>query len=215
MRKARFLASLALGALLFVTIRLAVAPLGDTIAGVITERVIPAPSLAPPSNRAAESEPGLAEQTAAEPGPFDVAESLPAGSLPRRVAARAPTPRRETLEETKDGGARVASPGDAPRGTIVVPASVVSRAVAKRDVAATNAIAPDGAPLGARLAGVSKYRAGLRDGDVVVSVAGTRTPTVEAMVAVGLQAASGGATRLSGRVVRGEATYDVVIELPK
>ena len=39
MRKARFLASLALGALLFVTIRLAVAPLGDTIAGVITERV--------------------------------------------------------------------------------------------------------------------------------------------------------------------------------
>ena len=66
----------------------------------------------------------------------------------------------------------------------------------------------------ARLAGVSKYRTGLRDGDIVVSVAGTRTPTVSAMASAAMQAASSGATRISGRVVRGDASYAVVLELP-
>ena len=97
----------------------------------------------------------------------------------------------------------------------MVPASAVTRAMQRRDVGATNASAADGSPLGARLVGVSRYRTGLRDGDVVVSVAGTRTPTVEAMVGTAMRAASGGATRLSGRIVRGDATFAVVIELPK
>lgn len=207
MRRARFLASLALAALLFVTIRLAVAPLGDAIAGTITDLVAPSPSRAPAAAPLAEGE--------GEPDPEAFGPPGPPVALPRRIASRASTPRRETVEETKDGGARVPAPSDAPKATIVVPASVVTRAIEKRDVGATNALAPDGSPLGARLAGVSKYRTGLRDGDVVVSVAGTRTPTVEVMVAVGLKAASGGAPRLSGRIVRGDATYAVVIELPK
>ena len=60
-----------------------------------------------------------------------------------------------------------------------------------------------------------RYRTGLRDGDIVVAVAGTRTPTVAAMVAVAMQAAGNGATHLAGRIVRGDATLAVVLELPK
>ena len=141
-----------------------------------------------------------------------------APALPRRTASRTPVPRRETIDEAKDGGSdggRAPSASDAPRSTIVVPASVVTRALERRDVAATNVTTPDGAPLGARLAGVGKYKTGLRDGDVVVTVAGTRTPTVEAMVSAAMAAASSGATRISGRILRGDATYAVVLELPK
>jgi hypothetical protein len=115
---------------------------------------------------------------------------------------------------TRVEGAPVASPADAPKGTLVVAASAVTRALARRDVGATNALAPDGSPLGARLVGVSRYRTGLRDGDVVISVGGTRTPNVAAMVAAGMGAASGGASRITGRIVRPEGTYAVVIELP-
>jgi hypothetical protein len=115
---------------------------------------------------------------------------------------------------TRVEGAPVVSPAEAPKGTLVVPASAVTRALARRDVGATNALAPDGSPLGARLAGVSRYRTGLRDGDVVISVGGTRTPNVAAMVAAGMGAASGNASRITGRIVRPEGTYAVVIELP-
>jgi predicted amino acid-binding ACT domain protein len=49
----------------------------------------------------------------------------------------------------------------------------------------------------------------------VVTVAGTRTPTVAAMVSAAMAAATSGATRISGRIMRGDATYAVVLELPK
>lgn len=203
MRRALLLC-LALGAGFSAAMQLAVAPLGDAIAGSLVApplraRTAPAPALA-----AAESEP-------------DGEVFGPPVALPRRVASRAPAPHRTTVDEAKDAGAPASPPApDAPpKATIAVPASVVTRAIEKRDVGATNALAPDGSPLGARLVGVSKYRTGLRDGDVVVSVAGTRTPTVAAMIAVGMKAASGGATRISGRIVRGDATYTVVIDLPK
>jgi hypothetical protein len=97
------------------------------------------------------------------------------------------------------------------KGTIVVPANVVARAIQQRDITATNATKPDGA----KLAGVGKYGVGLKDGDVVVSVNGTRTPNVGAMVAAGLGAAQAGASKISGKIVRGEATYAVVLELPR
>lgn len=139
---------------------------------------------------------------------------------PRRVASvRAAGARRAEVEEAKDsgtdGGGRPASVDDAPRGTILVPAAVVARAIEKRNVGATNANAADGSPLGARLVGVSRYGVGLRDGDVVVFVGATRTRSVEALVAAGMAAASSGASRISGRILRGEAVYAVVLELPK
>ena len=100
--------------------------------------------------------------------------------------------------------------------TIVVPASVVAKAIERRDVSATNATKPDGSPLGARLVGVGKYGAGLRDGDVVVAVEGRATPTVDAMVAAGLGAVQRGAQKIAGKIVRGESTtIAVVLELPR
>ena len=98
-----------------------------------------------------------------------------------------------------------------PQGTIVVPASVVAKAIQKRDVSATTSTKPPGA----KLVGVGKYGSGLRDGDVVVSVEGRATPTVDALVQAGVGAASSGAPRITGKIVRGEATYVVVLELPR
>lgn len=195
-----------------VALRLAIAPLGDAIA---VAAVHAAPAIAP-----APAEP--AEIVELPPAPLPPLPALPAVAplaLAGRVASRTASPRRETVDEARDGGADAghASPStsDAPRSTIFVPASVVQRALERRDVAATNARAADGAPLGARLAGVGKYRTGLRDGDVVVMIGGTRTPTVEAMVGAAMAVATSGAGRISGRILRGDATYAVVLELPK
>lgn len=206
--RARRTAVLALPFLLGpLVLRLAIAPIGDALARSVAELVPRAPSPAappppPPPIDEASPEDELPEAT--EPfGP------------PRRVAARAPLPHRATLEESKDAGAKEAGADDRARGTIVVPAAAVARAMEKHDVGAANATAPDGSPLGARLVGVSRYRTGLRDGDIVVSVAGTRTRTVQSMVGAAMRVATGGATRISGRIMRGDATYDVVLELPK
>jgi hypothetical protein len=98
-----------------------------------------------------------------------------------------------------------------PKGTIVVPAAVVAKAMQQRDITATNATKPDGA----KLAGVGKYGVGLKDGDVVVSVNGTPTPNVDAMVRAGLAVANTDAKRITGKIVRGDATYAVVLELPR
>jgi hypothetical protein len=114
-----------------------------------------------------------------------------------------------------DAGAKPPPPKDAPKATIVVPASAVTRALEKRDVGAVNAVAPDGTALGCRLIGVSKYKTGLRDGDIVVSVGNAKTPNVSAMVTIGMMAGATGATQLTGRIVRAGVTYAVVVELPK
>jgi hypothetical protein len=95
--------------------------------------------------------------------------------------------------------------------TIVVPAKVVAQAIQRRDVSATSSTKPPGA----KLVGVGKYGTGLRDGDVVVSVEGKATPTVEALVQAGLGAAQSGAPKITGKIVRGEATYTVVLEVPR
>ncbi len=98
-----------------------------------------------------------------------------------------------------------------PKGTIVIPASVVAQAIQRRDVSATSSTKPPGA----KLVGVGKYGTGLRDGDVVVSVEGRPTPNVDALVQAGLGAANAGSPRITGKIVRGEATYVVVLELPR
>jgi len=126
-------------------------------------------------------------------------ESLARAESPADAGAPRPAPKRETP----------------PKATIVVPAQAVARALEKRDVGATNALAPDGTPLGARLVGVSKYGTGLKDGDIVTSVGGVRTPTVDALVGAGVRASVSGATQVSGKILRGATTYAVVLELPK
>jgi hypothetical protein len=216
-----FLIAIGALALSWCAVRLAVAPLGDSIARRLARAVPPAQSAAPPSS-AAEAESELSGSVAPIPDPTD--EQLESvGALPRRVASRSPVARRAVLDENAAAAAAgpdtVAAPaapiGDTPKANIFVPAAVVARALERRDVAAVNALAPDGSQLGARLAGVGKYRTGLRDGDVVVFVGGTRTPTVKAMISAAMQSATNGAPRLSGRVLRGDTTIAVVLELPK
>ena len=206
---------LVIGALSWCALRLAVAPVGDAIASGLARAVPPAASAAPTA--APESEPSVA------PIPDPTDEQLEAvGALPRRVASRGPSAHRASPADragdiANEGGpvAAASAPGDAPKATIFVPAAIVARALERRDVGATNALTADGSQLGARLVGVGKYRTGLRDGDVVVSVAGTRTPNVSTMTSAAMQAAASGAPRISGRVVRGETSIAVTLELPK
>jgi hypothetical protein len=212
----------AIGAL---ALRLAIAPVGDALAGRLASIASGTRAPSGVANEADSAEQASSPTTGRENDGEDDGEGerevTAAASLamPRRVASRGPAPRRTTLDEAgREAGADVPvrpSLADAPKATIVVPAAIVTRAMERRDVGATNARAPDGTPLGARLIGVGKYRTGLRDGDVVVAVGGTRTPTVQAMVGAAMQAATTGATRISGRVVRGDATFAVVLELPK
>lgn len=192
-----------------VALRLAIAPIGDAIAGDVA-RVTPARTrtLAPglisadvARGRDLRDSQGSSEPRAREGAGLSEQSQLPSSAL-----------RASELPCDLASGCTDKTPV---QGTIVVPASAVTRAMKRRDVSATNAVAADGTPLGARIAGVSRYGTGLRDGDVVVSVAGTRTPTVAAMVSTAMQAAGGGATRLSGRIVRGSAAFSVVIELPQ
>jgi hypothetical protein len=211
-RLARRTSALALPFLLGAAVlRLAIAPAGDAIASVFV-------SIAPIATAAPASDAGGPPVVVAEPEPPPVVddEGERAGtagpSSPRRIASRIAARRRAVdarADERNDAGA------DAAKVTLVVPAAVVTKALERRDVGAANAKAPDGTPLGARLHGVGKYRTGLRDGDIVVSVAGTSTPTVDAMVAAAMQAATHGAKQLSGQIVRGDATFGVVLELPK
>lgn len=199
--------------------RSAVAPIGDALArqaGVVAGLLSgPAPRAGRAADRRTDDDEGSAEDGA------ELASSASRASSPsgrqkreRRAAIRA-------LGNVTNEAAALAASSPArgplaagPAGTIVVPASLVERALQRKDVGASNATAADGTPLGARLRGVGKYRAGLRDGDVVVMVEGVATPNVEAMIMQAMRAASAGATRLSGRIRRGEATYDVVLELP-
>jgi hypothetical protein len=119
------------------------------------------------------------------------------------------------LETTALASPEGGAPASPSKGTITVPASAVARALEKKDVSATDAEGPDGRPFGARLRGVGRYKTGLHDGDVVVSVEGTRTTTASAMIGAGMAAAAAGRTRITGQIRRGEATYDVVLELPR
>jgi hypothetical protein len=212
---------LAIGVLSWCGARLAIAPMGDAIAAKLARAVPKPPSPAP----SPEPDPPPTQLGAPIPDPTD--EELEAVGVvvpaPRRVASRSPTSHRATAgeEPVATNGAdalplAVAAPvDDAPKATIFVPATLVSRALERRDVGATNARAPDGSALGARLLGVTKYRTGLRDGDVVVSVGATRTPNVSAMVSAAMQSASAGAPRISGRIMRGDAVFAVVLEVPR
>jgi hypothetical protein len=87
----------------------------------------------------------------------------------------------------------------------------VIQAIARRDVTATSSTKPPGA----KLVGVGKYGTGLHDDDVVVSVEGKPTPNLQALVQAGMGAVTGGAPRITGKIVRGGSTYVVVIELPR
>jgi hypothetical protein len=215
-------------------VRLAIAPLGDAIARELAKMAV----LLPPARPASTPEDGLVEDGLTDDSLSDGSsragmEHASAERMKRdrrgrfgAVLADSVTVGRAALAQAKSGQAKPGDGGasdagaskgdpDSPKGTIVIPASAVAAALEKRNVSATDAKAADGSALGARLHGVSRHKTGLRDGDIVVAVEGARTPTVSAMVSRAMQVASGGASRLTGRIRRGEATYVVVLELPR
>jgi len=101
------------------------------------------------------------------------------------------------------------------KGTIVVPSSLITKAITQKDITGVQAVGADGKPIGVKMQGVSKYKTGLKDGDVIVEVSGQKVTTMESLIAVALGAVTNGAKKLSGKIVRGGTeTWSVILELP-
>jgi len=193
-------------------VRLAIGPVSDAVAGAIM-------SVAPdPSGPVVEREAPDEAETPSPPrdGHGENGEGEGRRRTARRsTGARAHAPAAPSDTARADAGQAPSSPVDAaPKGTIVVPASAVANAIEKKDVGARTVRGPEGKPLGARIHGVSRHHTGLQDGDIVISVGGVRTVTTDAMVDAATKALGAGATKLSGRVLRGDDVWDVVLELP-
>jgi hypothetical protein len=216
LKRVALVAPFLLGPLL---LRPSVRPLADALADVVSA-VAPVAAAAPASDDGA-----VASEPAGEP-PLEHGgrgRYLRSARVPR-VAPSSSAADAGIAVSTGDAGSPTAPP-QALRGTIVVPASIVAEAIARKDVGATNARGPDGRPLGARIHGVGRYHTGLRDGDVIVTVAGMPTPTTAALVDCAMRALGdpqGQAARtLSGTILRGggaggwvDETWTVVLELP-
>lgn len=126
-------------------------------------------------------------------------------------------PRRVARWTAPAGSAKRPSPDAGPAahgGTIVVSASVIAKAIEDKKASARDVVDADGKPFGAKLRGVGRYHAGLQDGDIVIEVGGVRVHSTSEMTEQGLKQAAGG-TKLTGKILRGETTYDVVLELPQ
>jgi len=193
--------------------RCSVAPLGDRIARGVAAVAPKPPTATEPPVIIVATPSSLDAGTSGDDGD-ELAGRLPV--IPpehHEVRRRAEVSPRDAGVASADGGTDggVAAPI---AKAFFVPAGAVTRALERRDVGAQNAVLADGTPVGARLVGVSKYGTGLRDGDIVVSVNGARTPNVNAMVSAAMSAVSAGATRIGGRVLRGDATYGVILEVP-
>lgn len=180
--------------------RLAIGPIGDAMASAFG-KMAPAPSA---FVAAADAEPD--DDFDERPAP---AERRSGGELgPRRVARWVPP----VSSARADGGAPVPKKG----GTIVVPASVIERAIReKHKPSARDVVDADGKPFGVKIHGVSRFKAGVQDGDIVLEVAGTRVHSTAELTQAGMQAMAGGATQIAGKILRSDTTFDVVVELPK
>lgn len=192
---------------------LIVQPLGESIAKAA---LAISPSAAPSLSASPDQDDDLRGDDPA-PAPKERHRSRQASSRNHAIAKAESSPDAGTSSDA--GESKSAAPKainvDAPsKGTITVPASTIAKAIEKKDVGATNAKDPDGKPLGARMHGVGKYKAGLRDGDVIVYVAGSRTENTQQMMDAATRALAAGATSLSGKILRDGDIYDVVLELP-
>ena len=190
-------------------VRLAIGPVSDALAAAM---MAVAPDAPPPVVLPA------ADATDDAPPRDGHGENI-GGEARRRMARRSAVPRAHASTspaDAADAGPLPSAPAvdAAPKGTIVVHASAVAKAIERKDVGARNAKGPDGKPLGARIHGVSRYHTGLQDGDVVIWVGGVRTETTDAMVDAATKSLSAGATKLTGRILRGDDVWNVVLELP-
>jgi hypothetical protein len=193
-RKRRALIGLVAPFVLFPLVaRLAVGPIGDALASAIGKMTPPPPAASAGAN-----------------DPIDDGEEIPIFvEPPRRVARRTPIAASSAKRPAPDPDA-----GAAPKsGTIVVSAATVTKALEDKKARARDVLDRDGKPFGARIFGVSQYHAGLQDGDIVIEVGGVRVHSTSEMTQEGLKQAGG--TKITGKILRGEKTYDVVLELPQ
>lgn len=173
--------------------RLAVAPIGDALAAA-------AGKMAPPPA------PATSDEEPDDEGLLFVEHrgSPSSKEAPRRVARWVPP----ASSARRDAGAPQKG------GTIVVGAGAVTKALEDKKVRTRDVVDADGKPFGVKLRGVSSYKTGLQDGDIIIEVGGVRVHSTNELTQEGLKQA-GGATKLTGKIVRGETTYDVVLELPQ
>jgi S1-C subfamily serine protease len=173
--------------------RLTVGPIGDALASAMGK-------LAPASPAASANDPvEIVEE----------GESVPlfAEAPPRRVARRTAVAASSAKRPAPDPDA-----GAAPKsGTIVVSAATVTKALEDKKARARDVLDRDGKPFGAKILGVSQYHAGLQDGDIVIEVGGVRVHGASEMTQEGLKQAGG--TMITGKILRGEKTYDVTLFL--
>ena len=181
--------------------RLAIGPIADAMASAFG-KMAPAPS-----SFVAAADPTADPEDDVEELAPPVERRSGSGELgPRRVARWVPP----VSSARTDGGAAKSG------GTIVVPASVIEKAIQdKKKPSARDVVDADGKPFGAKLHGVSRYKVGLQDGDIIIEVAGTRVHSMSEIIQAGTQAVAAGTSRIAGKIVRGDATYDVVLEIPK
>lgn len=197
-------------------VRLAIGPVSDALAGAMIAVAPEEPGAPSPSDPSVRDDDGDDE---ARPAARDGHRDDIRGKGRRRGEGRrgAPVdahPERDAADAGKAPSAPSSPSIGAPKGTIVVPASIVTKAIEAKDVGARDARGADGKPLGARIHGVTRYHTGLLDGDIIIAVGGVRTETTAAMVDAATKSLGAGATKLNGQILRGENVWNVLLELP-
>ncbi len=134
--------------------------------------------------------------------------SAPSASAEAPVVVLTSPPVATGVEKKKaDAGAQ------APPKSIYVPAAVVARYASSRRVSGVPAVDEAGNPVGVRVSGVSG--SGLRDGDVVTMVEGTKVTTPDQAVMVIVGALANGKKVISGEVLRDGVRIPAAAEVPQ
>ncbi len=165
---------------------LSLAPSGSSSKGAV-----------PPSEPPAPENEAVAGADDAVPEP----SALPPPAAPRRVKSG-----RDAGSILRDAGARA---------TLFISAAVTTRALplAAKGMRAVGVVLPDGTR-GIELHGVRPLRAGLEEGDVVISLEGRPTPTQEDALAAITSALAAHALTVHATLLRRGRPVDVTVEIP-
>jgi hypothetical protein len=143
-------------------------------------------------------------------------ERPPSREPPHAGSVAAPRPQAAPVRAAHsrvEGGAVAPSPAGGP---IHVPAAAVQRAIDDdgKNIRGRTTRGPDGKPAGVRLTGVSSAGVGLRDGDVIVAVDGRPTMDEDSATDQALAVIARGESVLRCKLLRGDQTLDVTVDLP-
>jgi len=125
-------------------------------------------------------------------------------------------PTEEASSPSRGGRHAAPSSSTAPRGGIVVRAALVAAAVRSGSRPSGVPVPASGPrPAGLALSGVGGFGAGLRDGDVLTSVAGAPATSVGSVVSAVAGALQQKASVITGEVWRGEQRLALAVEIPE